>query len=203
MDRPGKELLPSPGFSQEKDIRLAAAGLGQQVKAGLEQRAFSDDPLAVEYQAPAGGLLFFPVLKGPLEDQPEVFEGQGFLDVIPGSVFDGQLGAVGIAEARDDDDFGRVGAFLDFGQKIQARAVRQPDIAENDVVARALEQLPRLGFRGRTEPLMAQLLDGTEEGLRDQRIVVDNEDYRQGRATPFGRGWAVYDLYNTLDIACQ
>lgn len=52
MDSPGKKFLSGSRLAGDQNVGLAAAGLGQKIKARFKKGAVSDDLLPVEGQVP-------------------------------------------------------------------------------------------------------------------------------------------------------
>ena len=133
MDGLGEKLFPGPGFAGDEDVDAASGGLGQELQAGRHFRRISDDAASFQGDRRLSRYALRPVFQGPDNRELEGFERSRLLQVIPGPILDGELGLIGIAPARDHDNFRRSEAGFDLGHALQAVSVGHPDVQEHDV----------------------------------------------------------------------
>ncbi len=149
VDGAGDELFAGAGLAVDEDAAvgggheadLLAEGLGGDGFAG---EAALDGELALEFEVVAAEA---PGLGCVFEDDEGSVEGEGFLEEVVSAEFGGFDGGFDGAVAADDDDFGEVfrGEGVDVGEDVEAVAVREPDVEQDDVVGCVLEEGDGLG----------------------------------------------------------
>ncbi len=196
VDGAGEELLARAGLPGDEHAGLRGPGLGREVQAGVHGPALADDAAALEPERQ--DLLPAPVvLHGPLDGQADGVQGRRLGDVAPGPAADGQLRAVRVAQAGEDDDLRRRRAFLKAGQAVQAAAVGHAHVQHHDVVVCGPGLVQTLFQGSGRVRLKTHLLHGQGQRFAQQGIVVHDEHTRHGPSPPAPRGSGVW-----LPAAC-
>jgi hypothetical protein len=123
--------------------------------------------------------LFLPAVgQGPLQAQLGVLDRRRLDQVIPDPALDGQFRAVRIPLARQDDDLRPGWRVFDDRQGLDAIAVRQADIEENDIEITPLQLLPSVAERLRAHAVVLHALHHAQHGLANLGVVVDDQNMR-------------------------
>ncbi len=121
-------------------------------------------------------------LHGVLEDDEGAVEREGLFEEVVGAELGGADGGFDGAVAADDDDLGdAVGRKLaDVGEGVEAVAVGQPDVEQDDVVGGVADELEGFGGGGGGGDGVALFGEDGVERLADLGFVVDDEDVVHG-----------------------
>ena len=115
---------------------------------------------------------------GVVQDDEGAVEGERLFEEVVGAELGGADGGFDGAVAGDDDDFGDMrGVHLaNVGEGVEAVAVGQPDVEQDDVVDGVGEQGEGLGGGGGGGDGVALLGEDGFEGVADSGFVVDDQD---------------------------
>ena len=174
------EFFAGAGFAVDED---AAVGGGHQLDLlaeGLHGDGLAGDGAACGELA--GELLVVLAhlagLHGVLEDDEGAVEGERLFEEVVGAELGGAHGGFDGAVAADDDDLGDVGGvqLADLGEGVEAVAVGQPDVEQDDVVGGVAEEVEGLGGGGGGGDEVVLFAEDGFERLADLGFVVDDED---------------------------
>ena len=179
MDGPGEKFLAGAGFPGDQRISVGIGGLGHEVETAHHAVAVADDALALEgHGRRTMGEFFLAVLEGADQGQGHGLGRSRFFDIIPGPVLDGQLGAVGIARAGENNDFRGLVTLGDPGDGQQAVAVRQVHIQVHHVERTPIQGLHPFGQAGAGRDLVAHPLNDQLADLANMGVVIDDQNVR-------------------------
>ena len=113
-----------------------------------------------------------------LEDDEGAVEGERLFEEVVGAELGGAHGGLDGAVAGDDDDLGRTGRPhpADLGEDVEAVAVGQPDVEQDDIVDGVAKELQGLGGGGCGGDDVGLLFKDALERIADLGFVVDDED---------------------------
>ena len=118
--------------------------------------------------------LLLPVLQGPGERQNHLADVGGLLKVVPGPLANGQFGTVRITGPGDDDDLRRFPQGPQHGDRLQADAVRQPNIEQYYIEIPLRRPLQTLSQGKGIGSLITLAHHQIGEHLARQIIVIDD-----------------------------
>ncbi len=122
------------------------------------------------------------VLEHPLQRQQDLLRRERLLQIIPGAVADGQLGAVRVAETGQDDDLGRVRQVFQPRQHGQPVAVRQTHVQEDHVELLGQGRLNPAGEVRGADRFVPDVSHQLHEGFAGILVVVDHQNLGHHRA---------------------
>ena len=175
MNGGGEEFLARSGLAGDQNISVGPGRLAQQAEAGLDGRAFADHTGQVERALGAATAFFVMVFQCPAQGQGYLAHAGRFEQVVPDAAPDGQLRAVRVPFACEDDDLGRVGDGHDLRQDVKAVAVRQADIQKDDVEFPGAGQSESLVQGVCRLAFMGEPGDQAFHGFADFVVVVDDQ----------------------------
>ena len=143
-------------------------------------------PVTLDFDGKLAGELLVVLahlagLHGVFEDDEGAVEGERFFKEVVGAELGGAHSGFDGAVAADDDDLGDVGGvhLADLVERVEAVAVGEPDVEQDDVVGGVAEEGEGFcGGGGGGDEVVLFFEDGFER-VADLGLVVDDEDVVQ------------------------
>ena len=180
------ELLSGPALARDEDRRARGRGLAHGLEDALHgcRAAHELAEAAGRVELRAQGAVLgdeAPLLERLLDDVDDLLVAERLRDVVEGALAHRRDRALDGGVRRDDDDGNlRVpGAHLD--EDLEARAVREHEVEEEEVDGLLLEALQPLGGRRGLARDVARLREDRTEHLADDGFVVEDEDGCHGQ----------------------
>ncbi len=173
------KLFAGSGFAVDENSAVGGGHELDLLAKGLHGDGLAGDGAASEL---AGELLVVLAhlagAHGVLDHDERAVEGERFLEEVVCAELGGAGRGFDGAVTADDDDLGDVGAVegADLGEGVEAVAVGEPDVEQDDVVGGVAQESKGLGGGGGGGDEVILFAEDGLERLADLGFVVDDED---------------------------